>query len=281
MPKGTASVVGLAATYLQLYDPQSVMAVLPSDHFIRNIESFREVMLAAYELACMGELVTLGINPSFPSTGYGYIHQGELMSEVHTPAYRVSAFKEKPSLEIAQAYLDSGEYVWNSGMFIWKSARILDEIKTLMPHLSNGLKRIRSGMGQSQFIDVLNEVWRDLESETIDYGIMEKAEQVCVIPAGEMDWIDIGGWDRFFDLLESDEDGNVILVDECIHKDMKNSLIYRQEGSTDERLIALLGLEDLVVVETEDVLLICSRERAEGVRIFIDALSSMGKERYL
>jgi mannose-1-phosphate guanylyltransferase len=281
MPRGTASVVGLAATILHHQDPDSVMAVLPSDHFIRNVEKFREVLIAAYEIACEGELVTLGIDPTFPSTGYGYIHQGELITRDPIPAYRAVQFKEKPSLEIAKTYLESNEYVWNSGMFIWKTDRILKEIQIHMPGLSNGLRRIQSVIDHAEFGAVLREVWKGLESKTIDYGIMEKAQRVCVIPAGEMDWIDIGGWDRFFDILDKDENGNIILGDGCLYTDLKESLVFRQQGRSEERVIALLGLEGLVIVETEDVLLICSRERAEEVRSFIDTLSSMGKEQYL
>lgn len=282
MPKGTASVVGIAASLLNTQDPDSVMAVLTADHYIGNEEQFTGVLRSACEIACSNSLVTIGVTPTFAATGYGYIHLGSKISEVHQhPVFEVQAFVEKPSQEIAERYFQSGEYAWNSGMFIWKTSRILEEIARQMPELSNGLKKIRFRSGQSDYFDVFAEVWNELESETIDYGVMENATNVRVIPAGEMEWFDIGNWDRFFDLLETDSNGNLILCEENVHVDARGSLIFQQSDMTRGKLIAVLGIKDMIVVDTEDVTLICPRERAEEVRILVEILSKMGKDDYL
>jgi len=282
MPKGTASVVGIAASLLNTQDPDSVMAVLTADHYIGNEEQFTSVLRSAYAIACSNNLVTIGVAPTFAATGYGYIHLGNKISEVHQhPVFEVQAFVEKPSQEIAESYFQCGEYAWNSGMFIWKTSRILDEIASQMPELSNGLNRIRSRSGQSDYFDVFAEVWNELESETIDYGVMENATNVRVIPAGEMEWFDIGNWDRYFDLLETDSNGNLFLCEENVHVDTRGSLIFQQSDMNRGKLIAVLGIKDLIVVDTEDVTLICPRERAEEVRILVEILSKMGKDDYL
>jgi mannose-1-phosphate guanylyltransferase len=282
MPKGTASVVGIAASLLNTQDSDSVMAVVTADHFIGNEEEFAALLHSAYEIAGDNNLVTIGVKPTFPATGYGYIHQGRKFSEVHQhPVFEVRAFVEKPSQEIAERYFHSGEYAWNSGMFIWKTSRILEEIDRQMPELSNGLGRIRSRFGQSDYLDVFTDVWNGLEMETIDYGVMENATNVLVIPAGEMEWFDIGNWDRFFDLLETDSNGNLILCNENVHIDTRGSLIFQHLDINREKLIAVLGIEDMIVVDTEDVTLICPRHRAEEVRTLVQTLSKLGKNEFL
>ncbi len=282
MPRGTASVVGIAATLLNEKDPDSVMAVVTADHYIGNANQFRQVLKTAYEVAIKGDLVTLGIKPTYAATGYGYIHQGRQIAEINQhPVFEVQAFVEKPSQEIAEGYFESGEYAWNSGMFIWKSERILNEISLQMPVLFSGLKKIRSRIGQSDYNDVLLDVWSGLESETIDYGVMENALDVSVLPAGEMEWFDIGGWDRFFDLMEPDHKGNLILSEACLHIDTKESLIFQEMPPSKERLIAVLGMEDMILVDTDDVILICPRQRAEEVRTLVQTLSEMGRHKFL
>ena len=282
MPRGTASVVGIGAVLLNNLDRQSIMAVLTADHYIGNESGFRSILEAAFQVAWHGELITLGIPPSYPSTGYGYIHQGDRKVEFEgTQVYEVVEFNEKPSLPVAKAYIESGRYAWNSGMFVWRTDRILAEIERQMPDLFQGLKKIISKMDTPDYEDVFKEVWAHLVSETIDYGVMENAKNVCVIPAGEIDWLDIGGWDRFFELFDPDPEGNVILGKDHILIDTKDSLIFKEEGEVSGKLIAALGLEGMIIVETEDVLLICPRERSEEVRSFVNTLSEMGKDHYI
>lgn len=273
-PRGTASVVGLAATILQARDPDAVMAVLTADHFIGDTALFRDLLSAAEDLAREGDLVTLGIKPDHAETGYGYIQQGEPRGTFGTfPAFSVRSFKEKPTREVAEAYLQSGGYIWNSGMFVWRTDRILAEFERQMPDLYAALDRIRDALGSDQADDVIAQEWQDLVPETIDYGIMEGAQHVSVLPAGELGWLDVGGWGRFFDLYEADEHGNIILGGEPILADTHNTLVY-QSGKGD-RKIAVLGVENLVIVDVDDAVFICHRDEAERVREIVKRLKEL------
>jgi mannose-1-phosphate guanylyltransferase len=281
-PRGTASVVGLAAIILHEQNPEYVMAVLTADHYIADVERFRDLLLAAYEVACDNELVTLGITPSYPDTGYGYIQRGELLGEYHGfHAYRVKNFKEKPVLSQAEEYIASGDYAWNSGMFVWKVSRILEEIEGQMPDLFKGLKEIEEALGSSEEAKTIEEIWGELESETIDYGVMEGAKQVTVIPADDLGWWDVGGWNRLFELMEQDEMGNLILAPKTLILDTKDTLVYQDPEAEKGRLIATLGLEGVIAIDTGDALLLCQRERAEDLRRLVKELKISGLEEYL
>ncbi len=187
MPRGTASVVGLAAIALKQRDPQAVMAILTSDHYIGDETSFREILASAHDVAQDGYLVTLGITPTFAATGYGYIQQGELIKKYNQmDAYRVLSFKEKPDELAAQEMLVQGGHAWNSGMFIWRVDRVLEEFSVHMPDIYAGLSEIYSAWGTAEQKRVVEKVWPQLRVETIDYGIMEAAQQVAVIPNPEI-----------------------------------------------------------------------------------------------
>lgn len=281
-PKGTASVVGLAATYLDNLDPECVMAVLTADHFIKNEGQFLLLLKTAYEIAKNDNLVTLGISPTYASTGYGYIHRGEKLGQIDGIHYYQSlGFREKPPIEVAEKYVDSGDYSWNSGMFIWKSSRILAEIDKYMPELAVGLLNIRSAFDAPNHSGVLLSEWEKLDSETIDYGIMEKTERVVVIPSGNLGWTDIGSWDRVFEIMNGDESGNIILSDSSILIDTSGSMVVKDETNEQERLIALMGVDNLIVIDAGDVVLVCSRDRAEEVRTIVKMLSDQGMDSYL
>ena len=275
-PRGTASVVGLAAAILQAKDPDAVMAVLTADHFIGNSDHFRSLLTAAEQLAREGDLVTLGITPDHPETGYGYIKRGKRRGTFGSfEAFSVEAFKEKPTREVAEAYLASGAYIWNSGMFVWRTDRILSEIERQMPSLHEALKRIQRVLGTEQVNSVVEVAWETLASETVDYGIMEGAKNVSVIPAEDLGWLDVGGWGRFFDLYEKDPNGNVVRADNTILKDVRNSLVFQAEG--EDRLIAVLGVENLIVVDVGDVVFICHRDQAERVKEIVSSLKAAGE----
>jgi mannose-1-phosphate guanylyltransferase len=281
-PRGTASVVGLAASYLEQIQPGSVMVVLTADHFMKNEDQFRKFLSVGYKIAENGELVTLGITPTYASTGYGYIQRGEKVGQVDGLPYFASlGFKEKPPEDTAIAYLRSGEYYWNSGMFIWRASRILEEIGGFMPDLAKGLGIIQDAFQSPEFEQVLAEEWTKLKAETIDYGIMEKAERVVVLPADDLGWIDIGSWDRMFEIMESDESGNIVLSKTSVVIDSYRSLVLSDESQARDRLVALLGVEDLVLVDTGDVILVCHRDRAEEVRKIVKMLSDQGMDSYL
>lgn len=275
MPRGTASVIGLAAVALQQRDPQAVMAVLTSDHFIGNEESFRSVLGAAHDVALDDYLVTLGIQPNYAATGYGYIQRGERVGSYRGKAvYRALRFKEKPDEAHAREMLEHGDHTWNSGMFVWKCSRILEEMQTQMPELHRGLQQIAAAWGSPAQPQVVRQVWDGLASVTIDYGIMEDARQVAVIPADDLRWSDVGSWDSLFDVLESDEHGNIVMGGEHIGVDTSQSLVYVNQ---EHRLIVTIGVDDLVVVDTGDVLLVCRKDQAQKVRLVVDQLKKKGE----
>ncbi|HND48129.1 MAG TPA: mannose-1-phosphate guanylyltransferase, partial [Anaerolineales bacterium] len=209
-PRGTASVVGLAAMALQKRDPEASMAILPSDHFIRNVDLFHYLLKAAFDVAADNYLVTLGITPTMPSTGYGYIQQGTPIGGGYKyPVYTVQSFKEKPDEATAQQLLRMGGHSWNSGMFIWRADAILNEIDKQMPNLGKALREIGDAWNSSHKIETLKKIWPDLKNETVDYGIMEKAEKVAVLPAGGLGWSDVGSWSSLFEVLLPDMSGNI------------------------------------------------------------------------
>jgi mannose-1-phosphate guanylyltransferase len=280
--RGTASVIGLAATVLRQRSPDSTMACLTADHFIGDVGKFQALLLAAREVADRGFLVTLGITPTYPSTGYGYIERAEPLEPARgTAVFRMAAFREKPSQEIAQGYIQSGKYSWNSGMFIWKTDRILDEIKHQMPALAAGLRRIEAARGDPEEVRVIEDVWRELKPQTLDYGIMEHAERAAVIPADDLGWCDIGSWERLFEALPLTSDGNLVLAEQSLRQDIQRSLIYQDSAGGRKRLIAALGLKDVIIVDTQDVLLVCSKERSEDVRKLVERLTDAGLDEYL
>ncbi len=278
-PRGTASVVGLAATILRKRDPDAAMAVLPSDHFIRNHDLFHYLLRAGLDIARHNYLVTLGITPLFPSTAYGYIQQGELLAgDFKYPVYRVRRFIEKPDERTAQGLLRSRDHSWNSGMFIWKADCILAEIEKQMPDLSSALGRIASAWGTDGQDEVLTSNWLELKNETVDYGVMERAEQVVVLPASGLGWNDVGSWDTLFDVLFPDMDGNVSATAQHLALETHNTLVY---GKNDGRLIVTIGMDDTVIVDSDDVLLICKSDQAQKVRDVVEHLKKHRQEKYL
>jgi mannose-1-phosphate guanylyltransferase len=279
-PRGTASVVGLAAMVLQKRDPQASMAILPSDHFIRNVDLFHYLLKSAFDVAENNFLVTLGITPNSPSTAYGYIQQGKpLEGEYKYPVYTVKRFKEKPDEETAQRLLRSGDHSWNSGMFIWRAEVILAEINRQMPELSGELKIIGDAWGTKKQDQVLHERWPDLKSETVDYGVMEKAESVAVLPAGGLGWSDVGMWSSLFEVLLPDMNGN-IATNGNLHlaHETHNTLVY---GDGTERLIVTIGIDDAIIVDAGDVLLVCKTEQSQKVREVVEHLRKHRQEKYL
>ncbi|MCK4975611.1 MAG: mannose-1-phosphate guanylyltransferase [Anaerolineales bacterium] len=274
MPRGTASVVGLAAVTLQDRDPQAVMAILTSDHFIGNEDGFIHLLLAAYDVAQDGYLVTLGITPTFPATGYGYIQRGDqLGSYRELDVYQALRFKEKPDQDKAHSMLADGDHAWNSGMFVWRVDRVMAEFEAQMPELFASLGEIASKLGTAEERVTIHKQWAQLKPETIDYGIMEGAGQVAVIPAGGLQWSDVGSWDSLFDVLPGDEDGNIVIGGQHIGLETRGSLVY---VAHEHRLIVTIGVEDLVVVDTGDVLLVCQKEQAQEVRKIVNKLKETG-----
>lgn len=278
MPRGTASVVGMAATMLARVDPQGVMAILAADHLIQNVTYFHLLLSEAHTLAQDGHLVTLGIRPAYPSTGYGYIQRGAQLSGYPFLAYKVQRFREKPDEETARKFLASGDHDWNSGMFVWRVDRILEEVHKFMPELSEKLDSIDKVWGTPAMPETLKSVWPGIKPETVDYGIMEKADRVVVIPAGDLGWNDVGSWESMFEVFTPDANGDIVMDAEHLGVNTTNSLIVSDHTS---RLIATLGVSDLIIVDTQDAILVCSRKYAQKVKEIVNLLKQKDDKRYL
>lgn len=278
-PRGTASVVGLAAVILRQRDPDAVMSVLPADHFIRNRDLFHLLIRVAVDVAEKGYLVTLGITPTYAATGYGYIQRGEAIPErVIYPAYRVSKFKEKPDEAQAHDMITTGDHSWNSGMFVWRADAILAEIGKQLPRLKSALEEVAASRTSTQREEILQRVWGDLETVTVDYGVMESADRVVVLPAGGLEWSDVGSWDSLFDVLLPDKNGNIVFSGNHIGEDTHHSLVY---GNNGDRLLVTIGVDDLIVVDTGDVLLICHKDHAQKVRKVVEVLKNSKRDKYI
>jgi len=276
LAKGTAAAIGLAAVHLKRRASDAVMAVLTADHYIRDVAKFRQVLSAAFQLAGDGSIVTLGINPDFPSTGFGYIRRRETLGEVDGFAvYAVDSFIEKPDAVRAQEFLATGLYSWNSGMFIWKVGRVMAEFARQMPAFYAQLQMVEEVLGTPRQEEVLAEVWPLVRKETIDYGVMEGATGVIVLPV-DIGWSDIGDWAAIFQLHRPDESGNVVVGAD--HVGVGTSSCFIQG---DRKLIATVGIEDAIVIDTADAILICARSRAQDVKLIVEQLQSDGRLEYL
>ncbi|NPV57313.1 MAG: NTP transferase domain-containing protein [Anaerolineae bacterium] len=279
MPRGTASVVGLAAVALHARDEQAVMAVLTADHYIDNETEFHFLLQDGVTIAREGYLVTLGIPPTYPATGYGYIQRGKRAGAYgHHIAYSVVRFKEKPSEDLARKFIKRGDHDWNSGMFIWSVSRILEEFQAHMPDFHAHLTELSAHWDARDRDAVVREVWTQITPQTIDYGIMEKTDRAMVIPANELGWNDVGSWDSLFDVLPSDENGNIVIGKNILDMDSRDSLVH---GENSDRMIVTIGVRDLVVVDAGDVILICPKTESQKVRQMVAYLKQQNKDEYL
>jgi mannose-1-phosphate guanylyltransferase len=276
--RNTAPCIGLAAVVIEKRDPDAVMGVFPADHRIADAARFREAIAAAAGLAGDDYLVTLGIAPSEPNTGYGYIHRSESLGHRDGfEAYRVQRFTEKPDQETARAFVESGEYYWNGGIFVWKVTRILDEIRKHLEDLHHHLQNVAGAWQTDRRREVLAAAWQQVPAVSIDFGIMEKADRVATIPV-EMGWDDVGNWANLSDLLEGDEQGNVARgKGRPLLLDTGDTYVYASAG----RLVAAVGLEGFVIVDTPDALLVIPKDRAQDVRDVVQTLEDQGLDEYL
>ena len=272
--RNTAPCIGLGAMHISHKYDDSVMLVLPSDHLIKDGDCFREVLRDACEVAEQGDnLVTIGITPNYPETGYGYIKF--MKNEDKTGnGYRVDRFVEKPSSEVAKEYLATGEYLWNSGMFIWKVSTVLDKFDKFLPDTYKGLVRIREVIGSSAEEAVLNEVFPAFESISVDYGIMEKAESIYTLP-GDFGWDDVGSWLAVERIRNKNEDGNAI-TGNVVTVNSKDCII-----EAGDKLIAAVGLKDIVIVDTDDATLVCDKGSTADIKKILGELKQTGKDSYL
>ncbi len=271
--KNTAPCIGLGAVHMARRHGDAVMFVLPSDHLITNQDIFLDTLADAAALAEDGQnLVTLGIRPESPETGYGYIKiKG---GQADCGAYVVERFVEKPDLETAKEYLASGQYLWNSGMFVWKVSTILNNLERHLPEIYRGLCRIREAIGNDEEYAVLQEEFTAFRAESIDYGVMEKAENIYTL-TGRFGWDDVGSWLAVARLKKADEMGNVFSGN-VVDTGVRNCIVQGEK-----RVIALVGVEDLVVVDTEDALLVCNKKCTGEIRRVLQQLSAHKRITYL
>lgn len=274
-PRHTAPCLGLAAMRLRLANPGSdVMISLHADHTIVDADQFCRSLVEAAELARRGHLVTIGIVPSFPSTGFGYIERDAPLNEAGT-AFDVVRFREKPPLEQARAYVESGRFYWNAGYFAWTLDTIENEFKQRLPTRHALLCQVAEAMAAGEATRARS-AWERIEPVSIDVGIMEGADRVAVIPT-DMGWNDIGSWASMHEVLPQDADRNVILGDgHYVGLDTTGSII-----SSSKRLIATVGLENMIVIDTPDALLVLPRDRAQQVSALVKALREQGLTEYL
>jgi mannose-1-phosphate guanylyltransferase len=271
--RNTAPCICLAATKIYKHDPDAVMLVLPADHHIGNPDAFRASLTGAAGAAReTGALITISVAPSQPETGYGYIQYDK--SRCVSGAYRVEQFYEKPDLDRARQYLAQGNFLWNSGMFIWKTSVILDAVKRHLPAMYDLLFPLKDLWGTSAIDAAIADAYGKVQPISIDYGVMEKADEVYTLP-GDFGWNDIGSWSAIYDISAQDSAGNALRGD-VIAVDSNNCMVY-----SPKKLTAIVGLKDIVVVETDDALLVVPRDRAQDVRWIVDELEKQGRKQLL
>jgi Mannose-1-phosphate guanylyltransferase len=272
LAKNTAACIGLACAFISKKDSDASIVVLPSDHLIKNETGFLNIVDIGFEKARTGNnLVTLGIKPNYPETGYGYIKHEEVDKDL---TCKVECFVEKPNMEKAIEYIKSGNYLWNSGMFIWTVETIMDSFKQYMPDLYWSIEKIKGSIGTNKQDLVIKEEFMKLESISIDYGVMERADNIYVIPC-DFGWDDVGSWTSLERLNPQDELGNVV-KGKIISIDTRDCIV-----KGDKKLIATIGIEDLIVVDTEDAILICKKDRAQDIKQLINEIKENSMDLYL
>lgn len=276
LARNTAMAIGLAAAYIARQDPRAIMASLGSDHLIHDVEGFRRSLRLAARAAAGGTcLVTIGVEVRSPHTGYGYIERGEEVRVDGATVFRVRAFKEKPDLALATQYWQSGNYYWNTNYFVWRVDALFQAFHAHAPDLAAGLERIRTALGTDAEAAVIHEVFQQAPSVPIDTAIMEKADNLLVVP-GTFDWVDVGSWSDL-EVLARPDGANFILAPEQTAALLVDSAGCLVHGFTTKRLIAGVGLHDLIIVDTPDALLVLPRTRAQDVREIVNRLAEQGR----
>ncbi|MDA0875444.1 MAG: mannose-1-phosphate guanylyltransferase [Bacteroidetes bacterium] len=277
LSRNTAPCITFAAQIIHAKDPEAVMVVLPSDHVIRDVRLFHDTLRVGIDKATEeGSLVTIGIEPTYPATGYGYVQfdPDDLDGSGQLSALFVRTFAEKPNLETAERFLDSGDFLWNSGMFIWRTDSILHAVETLLPDVHEAFSYLAGSSASSLDPDRLRQAFSDCPSISVDYGVMERANKVYVVP-GSFDWSDVGDWKAVYELSEHGATGNVIEGHAIVHNAARCLI------SADKRLVAVVGLNDVIVVDTEDALLVCHKDATQSVKNVVDYLYTHQLERFV
>jgi mannose-1-phosphate guanylyltransferase len=270
--RNTAACIGYAAVEIIKKYGDGIMCIFPADHYIKDQEEFDRILSQAIKEAENDDkLVTIGIKPTFPSTGYGYINFEKTNENA---VYNVNEFIEKPNYETAKKYMESGKYAWNSGVFIWKASVILHSFERFLPKVYHYLVSIAASIGTDNEYKIIQQLYSKIPSISIDYGVMERSDNVAVI-IGDFGWSDVGSWDNLGVLYNVDEAGNVI-KGEQVNINTKNCICYAEN-----RLIATIGIENMIIVETEDAILVCRKDQAQQVKEVVENLKARGLEQYL
>ncbi|MFO7634643.1 MAG: mannose-1-phosphate guanylyltransferase [Caldilinea sp.] len=274
--RNTAPAIGLACLHLRRESPEAIMAILPADHVILHADRFRAALRRAADVAQKGFIVTLGIEPTFAHTGYGYIKRNELLSTADgLPAYRVERFLEKPMRVAAEQFLAQGGYYWNGGIFVSRADVMLNELARQSPEIYARLERIDAALDTVDARQTLEEVWPEMPSISIDYAVMEGAQKVAVVPL-KAGWNDVGSWDALETVLEQDESGNSIARGEVLLLDSRDNIVY-----SDKRLVALININNIVVVDTGDTLLVGDKSNMQRVKDVVEMLRAQGRTELL
>ncbi len=274
--KNTLPAIGLAALFIAEKDPDGILIVSPSDHLIQNDELFRQTIESAVLIADKKDgIVTIGITPKFPATGYGYVQTaGEIQIGQAIKSYAVNQFVEKPNLEVATGYLKDGGFFWNSGIFIFKTSVFLESVQKYAPELYADLMRIKEHIGTDTYEEAVDRIYNEVKSISIDYGILEKASNVFLVQ-GDFVWNDLGSWEEVYKYDKKDENQNA-QVGEVVFLDSKNSYVYAPNS-----LVALVGLDDVIVVQEGDTILVCKRDRAEDIKAVVGEITKRKLDQYL
>ncbi len=272
-PKGSGPAIGLAAALIAIEDPEAIMGAFAADHVVDDQAAFGEAVRLAIKAANDDWLVTVGLTPTRPETGYGYIERSSesILADESGKAFRGLRFVEKPDLATATSYVESGRFLWNASMFIWKVSVFLGELKRLMPELHAGVTEIAAAWNTPDRERTVARVWSGLEDSTIDQGVMEHAGRIAVIPA-EMGWSDVGDWNGLGELLNPDASGNSVRGN-LVQMHTSQSVVWSETN----RLVALIGIENAVIVDTPDALLVIDRSRAQDVRKIVEELKKSGR----
>lgn len=268
LARNTAPCIASAAAFLNKKDPESVMIVLPADHRIGNPEEFKRVLDTAVKTARSQEsLVTIGIKPNRPETGYGYIHREKDVDvdEFSHPVYRVQKFTEKPNLERATTFFESGDYLWNSGIFIWKTSTILNAFKKYLPEIYKSVEILKKSDFEQEDV---REFYEACPSISIDYGIMENAEKVQVIP-GDFNWNDVGSWTAVHELSDKDSESNATVKGKALYVNSSGNYV----STNGKKLIAFAGVDNIALVETDDAILVVNLDQAQDVKGIVEELN--------
>ena len=276
--RDTAPAVGLGAALIARHDPDAVMLVTPADHVIEPVQEFRRAVQVAEQMANEhpSALITFGIPPNFPSTGYGYIQRGpEAAHRQGVGVFKVAGFREKPSADLAERFVASGEYFWNSGIFVWKAATLLAQLREHRPQLHDAVQRIAAAWDTPRRGEVLRKEYEGIERISIDYAVMEKAREVLVVQAPYR-WDDVGSWLALERMNPQDAGGNTVLATHC-GIDTKNCVVVGDPS----HLIATIGVDDLLIVQDGDATLVARRREEGTVKQMVDLLKKKGLEKYL